>query len=813
MSERRSWLGRFFAELRRRRVFRVATAYGVVGFVLAQAADLLFKALNLPPAAYSFFVALILLGFPLAVALAWAFDITPEGVRRTGPMGREPDAEPEGATAFGAVLGEAEDAGAGRKSSAGLRFRRSLWFGAGILVALTGGWLLVSRSGDGPDSPALDEGLIAVFPFRVSGADPELERLGDGMVELLSMVFTGTAGPRAVDPPTAIRAAQRIGEGEGPTREVAIELARSLGARYTLTGAVIGTPARATLNATVLDAASGREVGDASFTDAPEALRELVDRLAGALLSLATGEAEDRLPSLTDTPLPALLAYLEGQATARSGRFAEAGRHFDRALEHDSTFALAALRKGITIQWLNDPGFWGAWELAWRHRDRLSARDRMLLESYGGPRFPDWSPMAEWLPQIERVTRAMPDRAESWYWFGDRLFHQGGMVGWPGALDEALEHFRTTLALDSTHLEPMIHLVEAGVVRGDTAEVRRYTAMLLQADPATDVAVRIRWLAATALGDSVELAGLRAGIGDLPVRALMQILQSAHWPGGPLEDESAIMAELRRRPGPRAGRASALATIAWHELYRGWPGRAAATLGAWSGLTGASTSSMEVELALYWDGDDQAGRRGAEALARWLEDETSGAGGASLERGDVLCTLGQWQAWREGPEAAAQSLEELQRLLPRIEETGVSGDFVFPKARLEVCARVVETVVAVRRGDPRARSWLESLDGFFRTGRVEVGFREEHPLILSRLWEALGDPDRALTAIRNRAQGLSVFRPPVILREARLAAALGDRETAIRWYEHYLRLRSDPEPVLMPEVEEARRALAALTGS
>jgi hypothetical protein len=51
VSKDRSWPGRFFQELRRRRVFRVAAAYGVVGFVLAQAADLLFKALNLPPAA------------------------------------------------------------------------------------------------------------------------------------------------------------------------------------------------------------------------------------------------------------------------------------------------------------------------------------------------------------------------------------------------------------------------------------------------------------------------------------------------------------------------------------------------------------------------------------------------------------------------------------------------------------------------------------------------------------------------------------------------------------------------------------------
>jgi TolB-like protein/Flp pilus assembly protein TadD len=73
----------FLAELKRRKVVRVAIVYVVVGLVVVEAANNLFPALNLPPWTVTLVVALAILGFPVAVALAWAFDITPTGVKRT----------------------------------------------------------------------------------------------------------------------------------------------------------------------------------------------------------------------------------------------------------------------------------------------------------------------------------------------------------------------------------------------------------------------------------------------------------------------------------------------------------------------------------------------------------------------------------------------------------------------------------------------------------------------------------------------------------------------------------------------------------
>jgi TolB-like protein/Tfp pilus assembly protein PilF len=74
-------LSRFFAELRRRNVYKVAIAYGVVTWLLVQAASILFPTFEAPPWTMKVFVALTALGFPIALIIAWAFELTPEGNR------------------------------------------------------------------------------------------------------------------------------------------------------------------------------------------------------------------------------------------------------------------------------------------------------------------------------------------------------------------------------------------------------------------------------------------------------------------------------------------------------------------------------------------------------------------------------------------------------------------------------------------------------------------------------------------------------------------------------------------------------------
>src|ERR671934_525295 len=72
----------FFAELKRRNVYKVAVAYAVVAWLLIQAASILFPTFDAPAWVMKVFVAVIALGFPIALVFSWAFEITPEGIKR-----------------------------------------------------------------------------------------------------------------------------------------------------------------------------------------------------------------------------------------------------------------------------------------------------------------------------------------------------------------------------------------------------------------------------------------------------------------------------------------------------------------------------------------------------------------------------------------------------------------------------------------------------------------------------------------------------------------------------------------------------------
>src|SRR3954454_3406958 len=75
--------GNFFAELKRRNVYKVAVAYAVVGWVVAQIATQIFPFLEIPNWIVRLVIVLIAIGFPIALVIAWAFEATAEGIKRT----------------------------------------------------------------------------------------------------------------------------------------------------------------------------------------------------------------------------------------------------------------------------------------------------------------------------------------------------------------------------------------------------------------------------------------------------------------------------------------------------------------------------------------------------------------------------------------------------------------------------------------------------------------------------------------------------------------------------------------------------------
>jgi hypothetical protein len=90
-------LKNFFAELKRRKVYRVAVAYAVVSWLLIQIATQVFPFFEVPMWAVRLVIILLALGFPVALLLAWAFDLTPSGIRRTDDLDESPHDRAAGA--------------------------------------------------------------------------------------------------------------------------------------------------------------------------------------------------------------------------------------------------------------------------------------------------------------------------------------------------------------------------------------------------------------------------------------------------------------------------------------------------------------------------------------------------------------------------------------------------------------------------------------------------------------------------------------------------------------------------------------------
>src|SRR6266702_446324 len=155
--------GNFFAELKRRNVYKVAVAYAVIGWLLAQIATQIFPFLEIPNWVVRFVILLIVIGFPIALIIAWAFEATPEGIKRT-----------EVADTMPAVAGQKKHA-----------WVYVVVIGAAISVALffLGRYTAQSREGGRPPATAgsLSQKSIAVLPFDNLSRDPDNAFFAEGV--------------------------------------------------------------------------------------------------------------------------------------------------------------------------------------------------------------------------------------------------------------------------------------------------------------------------------------------------------------------------------------------------------------------------------------------------------------------------------------------------------------------------------------------------------------------------------------------------------------------------------------------------------
>jgi len=686
---------------------------------------------------------------------------------------------------------------------------RTIAIVAAVLIAVVGGgWAIWERFRN--RGPAPDPSTVAVVPFRVASADPALYYLREGMLDLLAAKLTGEGGLRATDPRQLLDAWRKAGGSESAelSRDDDLALARRLGAGRLLLGDVVGTPNRIVLTASLLGSSRGDSIAKLSVEGPPDSLAWLVDRLAARLLAETSSEGAAARASLTSTSLPALRAYLDGQAKMRRVDVMGAAKDFERALDADSTFALAALGLRMASSWYGDATLQQrGLDIAWRERARLSQRDQALLLAVAGPRYPEAPTAQELLQARERYLAMAPDRADAWYLLGDHIFHYGWVLNVPNPEERALESFRRASEIDSTYVVGYVHALPLSLSLGDTADGRRFERLRLAADTSRYWYVLHRWQKAYVLGDSARAHAIADSI-DLS-QYVYGMDQVAFYDGtGTSDVRRGIDTALKKETSDQSRRA--IERLAHDfELVSGRPSSALAhLLASGDSATDANIPILEVRDALIADGDTTAARDAVRALARW---EAGPVASDSARRANQRAATRVLEPWRLAHGDTSQTRRSIDRL--RAIAHPLTGA---RKTEAEVEIAAIEAMHADVAHSPDLRAATLRLDSLLRVldyATANAGRTSFENLIAARLLEKVGDTRGALAAARRRTDAWVQNNPYLATQlheQGRLAALAGEREEAIRAYRHYLAFRTDVDPALRPQVDAVRRELKQL---
>jgi serine/threonine-protein kinase len=236
----------FFGELKRRNVYKVAVAYAVVGWLLIQVATQVFPFLEIPNWMIRLVILLTAFGFPVALIIAWAFELTPEGIKRT------------------------EDADAARQHSRG-----GIWIVVILIAAaLSLGLFFLGRYTAGRDTPRQSEAAtasniqksIAVLPLVNTSGDPSNEYFSDGLSEELIAVLAKIPDLKVIG-----RSSSFLFKGKSDDSKA---IGEKLGVAHLIEGSVRKQGDRVRIVAELINAHDGRSLWSETYD------RELKDIFA-----------------------------------------------------------------------------------------------------------------------------------------------------------------------------------------------------------------------------------------------------------------------------------------------------------------------------------------------------------------------------------------------------------------------------------------------------------------------------------------------------------------------------------------------------
>jgi len=280
----------FLTELKRRKVYRVAVAYAIVAWLLIQAASILFPTFEAPLLVMKIFVTAVILGFPVALILAWVFELTPQGIRRSEQ----------------AAPRESTICKAGRNWTAIIVAGVLLTVAAGIVVFWRSNILRLEnrRSEISPASHA-----IVVLPFENASDDPNTEYLAEGISETLINSLSELRNLRVIARATAF---QYKGKQVDPER-----IGRELRVRAVVTGRVRQVQDALSIQVDLIDATNGTQLWgqsyDGKLSDALAVKQAIAREVTGKLKLRLSGEEERRLMQRDTVNAAAYQFYLKGR--------------------------------------------------------------------------------------------------------------------------------------------------------------------------------------------------------------------------------------------------------------------------------------------------------------------------------------------------------------------------------------------------------------------------------------------------------------------------------------------------------------------
>jgi len=317
----------FFAELKRRNVYKVAIAYAVIAWLLMQIATQVFPFLEIPNWAIRLVIMLIVIGFPIALVIAWAFELTPEGLKRTEFADELPTKAP----------------------------RNRVWIYVVIIAgAISVGVFFLGRYTSSKQSAELPAKSIAVLPFDNLSRDPDNAYFAEG---IQNEILTKLATVRDLKVISRTSAAKYQSKPDNLKT-----VAQELGVSTVLEGAVQKAGDKVRVNVQLIDARADRHLWGKSYDrDLKDVLAvesEVSQEIADALqANLSPGESR-ALASAGTRDAEAYDLFLRGeyelhqaQGNLTADGFERAAGFYRQALARDPNFVEAAAALVISRLW------------------------------------------------------------------------------------------------------------------------------------------------------------------------------------------------------------------------------------------------------------------------------------------------------------------------------------------------------------------------------------------------------------------------------------------------------------------------------